>query len=257
MNDLDWRDSGRQVLARLQGRGGELQLQRRSGHYEIIYNGVFLMADYNGGSERAAVRRGLERLAAACRERRNQRARGAQESPPAFRVLIGGLGMGFSLQEALRSPYTAAVTVAELEPAVIAWNRSYFKELNGNALADPRVTVLAQPFEEIIGAANAGTSAGGSAETGGGPWHLIVVDTDNGSTWLSRPENAAIYSPAGLARIHASLLPGGIACFWCARREESLAGALHRCFQPPVIFEAVREQTGQEAGFYLVEKTSR
>ena len=45
---------------------------------------------------------------------------------------MGGLGMGFSLQEALRSPYTA-VTVAEIEPAVIAWNRTYFKELNGNA----------------------------------------------------------------------------------------------------------------------------
>ena len=60
------------------------------------------------------------------------------------------------------------MTVAELEPAVIAWNRSYFKELNGNALADPRVTVLAQPFEEIIGCRKRGHIQG-SADTGAAP----------------------------------------------------------------------------------------
>ena len=84
-----------------------------------------------------------------------------------------------------------------------------------------------------------------------------MVDTDNGSTWLSRPENAAIYSAAGLARLHASLLPGGIACFWCARREEALEKALHRRFQTRIYFESVPEQTGQEAGFYLAEKSSQ
>ncbi|MEW5786054.1 MAG: spermine/spermidine synthase [Bacillota bacterium] len=224
------------VIERLRGRGGELQLQRRGGHYEIVYNGVFLMADYNGASERAAVRRSLERLGAVHRA-----------GPAACRILMGGLGMGFSLQEALRSPLTAAVTVVEIEPAVIAWNRAYFRELNGDALADPRVTVINAPFEDLLRAEAAAAAAAH-------PWCLVVVDTDNGSTWLSREENAAIYSAAGLAQIRNCLVAGGLACFWCAAPEPALARALNRQFRAPVSFEAVLEQTGRHAGFYLAEK---
>ena len=92
MNDQDRLNRERQVLARLRGRGGELQLQRRGSHYEIIYNGVFLMADYNGGSERAAVRRGLGGSLRLPGATETPGAIPTQDAPPAFRVLMGGLG---------------------------------------------------------------------------------------------------------------------------------------------------------------------
>src|SRR5690554_4035534 len=92
-------------VERLPGREGEIQIQRRGEDYEIIYNGVFLMATYNGRSERAAVRDALQ-LAASC-----------GDGPR--RVLLGGLGAGYSLREALDNRRVEKVTVAELEPAVI------------------------------------------------------------------------------------------------------------------------------------------
>lgn len=216
-----------EVIERLEGRGGELQLQRRNGHYEIIYNGVFLMATYNGASERAAVRRALEHLSPA----------------GGIRVLLGGLGVGYSLQEALRSPRVAAVVVAEIEPAVIRWNSGPLAALNGNALNDPRVELKNEPFEELIFGA-------GSRPAIRPRYHLVMVDTDNGSTWLSRAENAVLYSPAGLAALRACLARGGIVSFWCARRESELEQKLPLVFSR-FVYEAVLEQTGQEAGFYL------
>lgn len=222
------------VIERLQGSGGELQLQQRGRHFEIIYNGVFLMATYNGASERAAVRRGLESVHPTVRS-------GA-------RVLMGGLGVGFSLQEALSaSPPAAEVVVAEIEEAVIAWNRSVLAHVNGHAIQDPRVTVLNEPFEEVL--QREALQLKGSS----GGYHLIFADTDNGSSWLSREENTAIYSQSGLSLIRDCLVPGGVACFWCCRRESGLEDRLSRCFSPPQ-FETVLEETGQEAGFYLVTK---
>jgi len=224
----------RQVIARVQGRGGELQLQRRGAHYEVIYNGVFLMATYNGASERAAVRRGLAPHGRVPRE-------GA-------RVLMGGLGVGYSLQEALTfSPPVTRVVVAEIEEAVIDWNRSYLAGFNGRALADPRVTILNEPFETVLQR----EAAGLNGPRGG--YDLVLVDTDNGSSWLSRPENAAIYSRAGLELIHRCLAPGGAAVFWCCRPEPVLERKLAQIFATPHL-ETVIEETGQEAGFYLCLK---
>ena len=167
------------------------------------------------------------------------------------RVLMGGLGVGFSLQEALSfSPPVSQVVVAEIEPAVIAWNRSYLEEVNGRALQDPRVTVVNQPFELLL-RQEAARIGGGS-----GGYHLVFVDTDNGSSWLSRDANAAIYDREGLEMIHSCLVPGGAACFWCCRREPALEKKLARLFGPPRL-ETVLEETGQEAGFYLCLKQKR
>jgi len=119
------------VLERTQGLGGEIQLQKRGEHFEIIYNGVFLMATYNGLSERLMVRRALELL-------------GPERE---CRVLIGGLGVGYSLQEALLWPRVKAVKVVEIEPAVVRWNRTYLKEINGRALEDRRLAVEEEALE--------------------------------------------------------------------------------------------------------------
>lgn len=213
------------VIERTSGRGGELQLQRRGPHFEIIYNGVFLMATYNGAAERAMVARALESLSI----------------KPPLRVFIGGLGVGYSLREALDRPGVAQVVVAEIEPAVIRWNRTHLAAVNGGALEDPRVTLVEGDCAGYLERA----AAGGSSR-----FHLVALDTDNGSTWLSRPGNARLYTPAGLETVKRCLEPGGAACIWVSRREPSLEEDLRGVFGRWEYAE-VEEETGLRAGFYL------
>ncbi len=223
-----WRDQQARLVERVSGSGGEIQLQKRGAHYEMIYNGVFLMATYNGASERAAVKRALSKLVP---------RRGAV----GLHILMGGLGVGYSLQEALGRPQVARVVVAEIEGAVIAWNEQYLRAFNGGALDDPRVTLLHRDFFVVLQEARSDV------------YDLVMVDTDNGSTWLSRAENEAIYSQQGLQLIHRCLAPGGVAGFWSSRQEPEFEATLHGFFSR-VRYESVLEETGQEGGFYLMEK---
>ncbi len=112
------------VIERARGRQGELVLRAVGDHYEIISNGVFLMDTRNGESERQLVRLAL------------------RDRPGRLRLLIGGLGVGFSLAEALRSPQVERVTVVEIEPEVVEWSRTYLASFSGGALSDPRVEVV-------------------------------------------------------------------------------------------------------------------
>lgn len=217
-----------EVLERVQGRGGELQLQKRGEHYEFIYNGVFLMATYNGAAESAAVRNALHILS-------GKFGQGLQ-------VLLGGLGVGYSLQEALRWPQVEKVAVAEIEAKVIEWNYQYLYRYNGNALKDRRTCVVNTSFQ------------GYCSSSPSHAFHLVMVDTDNGSSWLSRPENAQIYTDEGLTGIRRLLVPGGIACFFTPQREENLEQGLQGQYQG-IVFEEVMESTGQQAGFYLAVKS--
>jgi spermidine synthase len=120
------------------------------------------------------------------------------------RVLIGGLGFGFSLRAALSAVAPdASVVVAEILAAVIAWNRNPGFPLAADALADPRVTVLQQDVEEVL-----------RAERGG--FDSIAMDVDNGPVALSAEGNHRLYRPAGLKLIRAALRPEGCVAFWSA-----------------------------------------
>ncbi len=223
-----------EVIERCHGFKGELQLQRRGREYEIIYNGVFIMATYNGASEKAAVRDALQKAATSC-------------ATP-LKVLIGGLGVGFSLREALDYPAVSDVTVVELEPAVIKWNHNVLAEVNGNALADPRTLILNDDFRKVL--RNKGGHHSGNLS---GKFHVVMVDTDNGSSWLSLPDNAEIYSEDGLSLTLKRLYPGGAACFWAARREEEFEERLKKYFHR-VQFRTVPEKTGHDGCYYLAQK---
>src|SRR3954468_18649890 len=109
--------------------GTDIQLRRRDNEYLILANGKPLMSSLLHGSEEALARLGCSRAR-------------ALEQP---RVLVGGLGMGFTLRAVLDVlPRSAVVTVAELVPAVIEWNRAMLADLAGNPLRDPRVRLLAE-----------------------------------------------------------------------------------------------------------------
>ncbi len=230
---LSWPGQAPEVIERLQGAKGEIQLQRRGSEYEIIYNGVFLMATYNGASEKEAVREALQIV--------------SNRTAGPFKMLIGGLGVGYSLREALAFAGVDYVKVAEIEPAVIRWNRFYFKEVSGSALADSRTRLTEGDFRNVLE-----EDASAIKKTGENRYHVIMVDTDNGSSWLSLPTNSYFYNTAGLQLIKSCLHTNGAACFWSSRREDDFGEKLDKIFRR-VVFRTVMEKTGQEGCYYLAE----
>lgn len=231
---MSWPEDAPQVIERCQGLYGELQLQKKGEEYEIIYNGVFLMATYNGASEKASVREALALVTSKGHDR--------------VRVLMGGLGVGYSLQEVLARREVARATVVEIEPMIIQWNRSFFMDFNGRAIEDPRALFINSDFREVLEEEALAASKSPAYKR-----HVIMVDTDNGSSWLSLPSNSFFYSSSGLSLISTCLHEDGAACFWASRREEVFEEELNRVFGQ-VSFCSVLERTGQEGCYYLAQK---
>ncbi len=178
------------TVERLDTPRGELVLRRDGEHHEIVSNGTFLMDTRDGRSERELVRAAV-------------RGAGA-------RVLLGGLGVGFSLAEALTLD-PAAVTVVEIEPAVVRWNREHL----GRAafLDDPRVTVVVDDLAAFLA-------------TDRGWYGAICVDVDNGPEWTVTVDNAALYRDQGLSAVDRRLAPGGRLAVWSAHRSADFEGRL-------------------------------
>ena len=130
-------------------------------------------------------------------------------------VLIGGLGMGFTLRAALDLLDSGArVTVAELLADVVTWHRAHMGGLAGQPLSDPRVHVHVGDVAELL--------------SGKRRYDLILLDTDNGPEGTSRDENEELYSAAGLKRAHAALEPGGILAVWSAFPSSEFTRRLER-----------------------------
>jgi spermidine synthase len=172
---------------------GPLQLARTEGVWEILWDGVFLMSSQCRASEKA-----LGALAWG-------------------RTLVGGLGMGFTLRAALDQPGVTAVDVAEIAPAVVAWNRGPLAPLAQHPLDDPRVLVLEQDLAQVLAGAR-------------DRWDRILLDVDNGPSWTARPENDALYGDEGLRRVRAALRPGGLLAVWSAQPEPAFAARLAATF---------------------------
>ena len=191
--------------AMVPGGGGEMRLMRR-GHEFIIWLGpIALMGSRAGQSEEVLARLGCAGLATVA----------------APRVLIGGLGMGFTLRETLTllGP-GAAVTVAELVPAVVAWGRGPLAALHAGSLDDPRVTI----HEGDVGALIRRAAAGGAAAR----YDAILLDVDNGPDGLTRQGNDALYTAGGLNTAFAALRPGGTLAVWSSEPDERFTARLKR-----------------------------
>jgi spermidine synthase len=196
-----------EVVERTSGLAGELVLRRDGEHHEIVANGVFLMDTRGGSSERLLVSAAADRM------------------PPPGRMLIGGLGVGFSLAAALVHPAITAVEVVEREAAVIRWNRGPLAALHGDALADPRVAVHeADVADRIATAAPASFDA-------------ICLDTDNGPDWLVSPANARLYTDSGLAAAARSLTPAGVLAVWSAAPSPALVARMGGLFAEVMTLE--------------------
>ena len=188
------------VVERVAGRHGELVLRRDGADYEVISNGVFLMDSRDGSSERLLVRAVLD------------------PQRPGVSLLIGGLGVGFSLAEALRSETVRQVTVVEIEPAVIAWNRGPLASVSGGALADPRVEVIAADLVDWLARTDRRFDA-------------ICLDVDNGPAWTVSEANRALYTTEGLQLLRGRLEPGGALSIWSASAVDGFERRLRRVFE--------------------------
>jgi spermidine synthase len=180
--------------------GTRLLLTRHDGHYYLRADGVELMSTRRSQSEEALGRLGCEGLAA---------RRGA-------RVLVGGLGFGFTLRAALAElADDAEVVVAELLPEVVAWNRESTWDLAHDVLADPRVQVELGDVHALLGRSV-------------GAFDAILLDVDNGAEAFTTRANAQLYTGAGIAQAVAALRPGGIVAYWSAGAEPRLVKVLER-----------------------------
>ena len=176
-----------EILDRVTTPRGELVLRRGDGAFEVISNGVFLMDSRDGRSERALVRAALAM------------------HPAARRLLVGGLGVGFSLLEAVASAGLTNIDVVEIEPVLIGWHETFLRDLTGPALHDPRVSVLERDVRHHLRASP-------------GRYDIVCLDVDNGPGWTVTEDNAELYGADGLARCVEALVPGGVLAVWSAHR---------------------------------------
>lgn len=181
--------------------GAALNLFRRGTEYSIrLEGGNELMNSRLGGSEEALARLALEALG----------------PRPAPRLLIGGLGMGFTLRaaQALAGP-AARLEVAEIVPELVGWARGPMAPVFGDILDDPRVAILEEDVARPIRAARGGYDA-------------ILLDVDNGPDGLTRPGNDGLYGEAGLKAARRALAPGGVLAVWSAAGDRAFTARLGR-----------------------------
>ena len=191
-------------LASVQSPRGELVLRRRGADLELISNGTFLMDTSNGESERALANVALQGLIGRPR------------------VLIAGLGFGFTLDATL-SHDVAQVVLVELEPAVIAWNEKWWP-LGAAALSDPRVQIVVDDFAHYLRAVDE-------------PFDAVLVDIDNGPDWTVAEPNVALYAELLPDLRRAVRAAGGRLSVWSASASEGFAARLRRYFAKVTVHE--------------------
>ncbi|HET7543240.1 MAG TPA: MnmC family methyltransferase [Polyangiaceae bacterium] len=213
--------------ARIEG-GSEFVLARHDQEWIVRVDGRVLMSSRVHDSEEALAEHALERC----------------DDPDA--VLVGGLGLGFTLRAVLdRVTPRARVTVAELVPQLVEWNRTHLAELNDRPLDDERCRVVVGDVYDTIK---------GSARS----FDVILLDVDNGPVALSSAANQRLYSDAGVRACHRALRPGGVLAVWSsgpnARFERRLAAA---GFVVDVLRVAARKGSGARHVIFMAERSTQ
>jgi spermidine synthase len=182
------------------GGTGELRLLRRGAEFSIRLGRDELMNSRLSGSEEALATMACERI----------------RSRKAPRILIGGLGMGFTLRAALSSlGPDAGITVAELVPAVVRWARGPMLEVFGDSLTDRRVSIHEGDVGQLI-------------RSGASTFDAILLDVDNGPEGLTRDSNDALYDTQGLSATRTALRYDGVLAVWAARPDPKFTQRLRK-----------------------------
>ena len=211
--------------------GGTLTLLQRDAEFSIRLSGIRgeLMNSRVHGSEEALAELGCARL----------------RSDEHARVLVGGLGMGFTLAAALRNvPASAEVTVAELIPAVVEWNRGPLGDCAGQPLSDPRTRVHIGDVAELLTKRK-------------NVFDAVLLDVDNGPEGLTQADNQWLYSLAGLKAIHDALSPEGTLAVWSAGPDSLFVIRLKKTgFHTSVRSVRARPGKGSHHTIFLARKGS-
>jgi spermidine synthase len=191
-----------EVLDRREGPHGEVVLRRHGELLQIIANGCFLMDTSDGRSERRLVDAALAALD----------ERGRERAEPS--VLIGGLGVGFSLAHAAANPRWGRITVVEREAAIIDWHLDGpLSAFSSRALADPRTEIVKT---DVVAFVNE------TCDT----FDALCLDIDNGPDWTVTEGNDGLYAPSGLTSCARVLKPGGVLAVWSAKPSPEFEGTL-------------------------------
>ena len=181
-----------QLIERRDGPYGEVVLRRRGQYFEIIANGCFLMDSSDGRSERLMVSAALGMLA----------------QPHGASLLIGGLGVGFSLAEACEDPRPGRICVVEREQAVIDWHTrgaAPLRRFAGTGHSDPRARIIRDDLLRHV-------------RTTGERYDVLCLDIDNGPDWIVTDDNQSVYTAAGLTALERALTDQGVLSVWSAAR---------------------------------------
>jgi spermidine synthase len=180
--------------------GGELRLLRRGAEFSIKLDKNELMNSRLSATELALATMGCATI----------------KTRPGAKVLIGGLGMGFTLRAALVVlGDDAEVSVAELVPAVVGWARGPMADLFGDSLIDPRVCIVEADVGDLIRAARSRYDA-------------ILLDVDNGPEGMTRAANDRLYDAAGLGAAYKALRPGGVLAVWSSTPDAKFTSRLRK-----------------------------
>jgi len=205
-----------------------LRLKRRRGEFSIMLGSNELMNSRLSGSEEALATLSSARLV----------------GRPRPTILIGGLGMGFTLRAALAAwGPDARLVVAELVPAVVTWARGPMAELFAGSLDDPRVEIREADVADLIAA-------------GSGVYDAILLDVDNGPDGLSRSANDRLYTAAGLVAARAALKPAGVLAVWSAHPDRAYSARLGRSgFRVEEVATRARGKRGARHLIWLATRT--
>lgn len=211
-------------VARATSERGEIHLrQRPDGALELRVNGVFVMDDRETRSE--------ELLAVAALD--------AQQDPG--RLLVGGLGLGYTVRALLADQRVREILVAEIEPELVEWMR---QGLLPSVLDDPRVQVVVADVRDVVANQPDGSLDG------------MLLDVDNGPDFLVYDANAAIYRPDFLRDCRRKLTPGGTLTVWSSSASEPLAEAVSATFGSCTVRPVPVDLQGRDETYFVYQANS-
>lgn len=213
--------------AQIPGDGGELRLYQRGEEFSIRVGSYELMNSRVHASEDALASLACARLA----------------DRDKARVLVGGLGMGFTLAAVLsETGPKSEIVLAELVPAVVQWHRGVLSEISSGALNDPRVVIREADVAEVIRAERDAFDA-------------ILLDVDNGPAGLTSERNNRLYSTAGLRAAHAALRANGVLAVWSAGADPAFTKRLQQAgFKSEEVWVRGRGKSGSHFLIWLAQR---
>lgn len=218
--------AARKLVTYVERPGAELQLWENQiegqKEWEMVINGVFIMASYNHLSSELLIKNALQRM----------------DKREGLDILIGGLGMGYTVKEACRYSGVARIEVVEIEPVVVEWNRLYFQDENAGCLDDARVRVVNGDFHDYV----MGTPH---------VYDIITMDIDNGSMMLVQEGNRRVYNSGFFLKIRDILAPGGVFAVWSCNQDPELEERLGEVFSVCEMDEVIEEHNRRQVPYYL------